>query len=213
MERYGVGRNTVREAVQVLVGLRLVEARPGLGTTILASDSADAGGRLLISHRLTDDAIDDLYEFREVVEVEIAGRAARLRTSENLEASRRALEHFVADVRERLPNYQSDLRFHLSLAAAAHNAVFDEVLQSLHGILSEVRRETQKVPHAAEIAVREHRAILEAVEHGDVDGARHAMAEHIASAKWALGQARKISADRGSPATPNASSAATPDPR
>ena len=191
MERYGVGRNTVREAVQVLVGMRLVESRPGRGTTILASDSADAGGRLLISQRLTDEAIDDLYEFREVIEVEIAGRAARLHTAEDLEASRRALEHFVADVREGLPNHQSDIRFHLSLAAAAHNAVFHEVLQSLQGILSEVRRQTQSVPRAADIAVREHRVILDAIERGDVDGARSAMTQHIGSAKWALGEARR----------------------
>jgi len=42
MQEYGVGRNSVREAVQALVTLGIVEVRPGRGATVIGIEPEDA---------------------------------------------------------------------------------------------------------------------------------------------------------------------------
>ena len=95
MQEYGVGRNSVREAVQALVTLGLVDVRPGRGATVIGIESDAVMDAETISVLLKEEAVDDLYSFRRLLEVEIASRAAVAATPRDLEeiaASIRAFE-------------------------------------------------------------------------------------------------------------------------
>src|SRR4051812_20233998 len=76
MAAFGVGRNTVREAIQSLVARGICEVRPGRGTTIIRIDGRSALEGQNLSSLLADSAIDDLYEFRMLLETDAAARAA-----------------------------------------------------------------------------------------------------------------------------------------
>ena len=70
MEEYGVGRNSVREAVQALVTLGLVEVRPGRGATVIGIESENALDAETLSALLKEEAVDDLCAFRRLLEAE-----------------------------------------------------------------------------------------------------------------------------------------------
>src|SRR5215204_5072864 len=76
MEQFGVGRNVVREAVQGLVAMGLVDVRPGRGAVVIGVDTSRAMDPGTVAALLLDQTVDDLNEFRAVIEVEIATRAA-----------------------------------------------------------------------------------------------------------------------------------------
>jgi IclR family acetate operon transcriptional repressor len=73
MNEYGVGRNTIREAIRGLVALRVVDVRPRRGATVLAvspdlSLPVDVASAL-VSEKMTD----DLYEMRVLEAAAAAG--------------------------------------------------------------------------------------------------------------------------------------------
>src|ERR1700751_6000810 len=64
MEQYGVGRNSVREAVQALVTLGLVEVRPGRGATVIGVESENVLDAETLAALLKQEALADLCTFR-----------------------------------------------------------------------------------------------------------------------------------------------------
>jgi GntR family transcriptional repressor for pyruvate dehydrogenase complex len=191
MELYRVGRNTVREAVHALAAQGIVDVRPGRGATVLEISTDQALDAEIVAALLSDQAITDLYEFRRLIEVEAAGRAAERAAPADLEALALALDTFLHAHKEMLPTWKADVDFHRLIAAASHNLIYGVVLDAMNDRLLAARRETQRLPQAMARAAREHRAIFEAVRDGDPGQARLAMAGHIDSAVWAFQQARK----------------------
>lgn len=186
MRVYGVGRNTVREAMQALVALGLIEIRPRRGATVLSISTDDVLPPGTLSALLETTAVADLYEVRMLIEVEAAGRAALRRSGKDLEAIKRALTHFRLAFETGAPVWSADVDFHYAVAVASGNTALPRILEATSDLLSNARRATQSVPGAVAIAAVEHTAIAEAVEAGDEALARKTMAEHIKSAIWAL---------------------------
>ncbi|GIG37692.1 FadR/GntR family transcriptional regulator [Cellulomonas pakistanensis] len=129
VELLGVGRNTVREAVQSLVHAGLVERRQGSGTYVLStSELAVSMGR-----QIADARQRDVVEVRRSLEVEAARLAARRRTAADVatitglrdqraEAYRSgALDRMVA----------ADLALHRAIARAARNPVLLSLYENL----------------------------------------------------------------------------------
>ena len=203
-DMFGVGRNTIREAVQSLVARGMVEVRPRRGAIVLGVSSHKATDALTMSALLEDQATEDLYEFRRILEVEVAARAAERATAGDLEVMQNAIADYAEALERGLSTHSADVAFHRALAATSHNTVYLRVLDSIADALMSARLETARIPWAAELALKQHSAILDAVGRGDHEGARAEMAEHLTSAKRALDEARKRgrkSADRA-PARP-----------
>ena len=199
MESFGVGRGAVREAMQSLVSMGLVQIRPRTGAILVSTNSSAAVDALAVGALLEDRALDDLYDFRAVLEVEIAGRAAARPDAGRREDIGLALDSYRQALVRGLPTYQRDMEFHQALAKASHNQVYTDVLGALGDMLLKARQRTQRVPSASERAMGEHQAIYDAVMRNDAQGARDAMAVHIASAKWALDESRQIFGDLSEP--------------
>lgn len=190
MELFGAGRNTVREAVQVLASQGILDVRPGRGTIVRSIASEHAIDPATFSALLEDRAIDDLHEFRRLLEVEAAGLAAKHSTNAQVQAIAgwlAALEH--ADG-EGLPTWEQDIAFHRSILEASGNVIYLAAFDAVTDKLVATRKETQHVPRARQMARDEHRAILDAIQRQDVRAARRAMTRHIRSASWALHEAR-----------------------
>jgi GntR family transcriptional repressor for pyruvate dehydrogenase complex len=191
MERFAVGRNTVREAVHALASQGLVDVRPGRGATVLSMSTGQALDNTVIAALLDDQAVSDLYDFRRVIEVEVAGRAAERASREDLEDIGRQLETYLHAYHERLPTWVEDVAFHKAIADASHNVIYASVLDLVNDRLLATRRETQRSATVLTRAAKEHTAIVEAIKANDAATARAAMARHIDSAVWALEQARQ----------------------
>lgn len=189
MEMFGVGRNTVREAVQSLVAMGIIEVRPRVGATIKPVKGRGAVDALALSTLLDGRTAIDIHEFRLVMEVEIAARAAERATAEQIEAIREAAARYSYAADNRLLTYREDIAFHQRIAEASGNSIYSHVLSTVSELLISTRRETDHVPGAVERARREHDAIYEAIRDRDAARAESTMRQHIESARWAVERA------------------------
>jgi DNA-binding FadR family transcriptional regulator len=172
----GVGRNTVREAVNALVHAGVLERRQGSGTYVLASDElTGAAGRRLAGARLTE-----AVEVRRAFEVEAARLAALRRTREDLkllEAALDAREAAWADGDVAL-FVEADARLHTAVVAAAHNSMLAELYASFGAAL----RASLSVRVGDELTPQsycDHSALVAAISAGDPVAAATAAGSYL----------------------------------
>jgi DNA-binding FadR family transcriptional regulator len=129
VEAFGVGRNTVREAVRALVHAGVLERRQGSGTYVISTDEL-AGA---VARRIGAAEVAHTVEVRRAFEVEAARLAAVRRTPEDLAALDAALADREAAWRSgRLDAFvATDLALHEAIVAAAHNPMLADLYASV----------------------------------------------------------------------------------
>lgn len=192
MSEFDVGRNVVREAIHSLVSMGLVDVRPGRGAVVTTIDSAHAIGFETFSALLLDAAVDDLNEFRKVIEVEIAGRAATSASESDLKEMRRHLDEFAKRFHNGLSVTEPELAFHHSIAVASGNAIFPQVLDVLKSRLATARTLAAIVDGVTARAMEDHEAIFQAISDHNQALARKAMSRHVDLAVEATSTARQL---------------------
>ncbi|MGW9113008.1 FadR/GntR family transcriptional regulator [Microbacterium sp. NPDC055683] len=178
----GVGRSAVREALAALEILGIVDVRPGSGTYLRgeASELLPQTLRwgLLIGERNTV----QLLELRAGLEIYVARLAAGRMDADG----RRRLAECTARMADGLDDLaafaRADRDFHQVLAEAADNAVLVDTLHVVRSLLQVYADRAVHDTDAAEVALREHEAVLAAVQAGDEDAAASTMAVHMATA-------------------------------
>lgn len=194
MARFEVGRNTVREATRFLVALGVCDVRPGRGALVIAPHGATALGGRLRGVVLADSSIDDLYEFRMLLETEAAAKAAERATEEDKAAIVQALDAYDAAATTGVDAFRRDVEFHRVIVAASGNTAYGAALDAVADRLTDVRRETDAVPGALPEAAAEHRAIAHYILEGNHEAARAAMTMHMNTARRTLAKARELRA-------------------
>ncbi|GLI27006.1 transcriptional regulator [Agromyces rhizosphaerae] len=181
-----VGRSAVREALAALEILGIVDVRPGSGTYLRGTASELLPQTLSWGMLIGEQRTAELLEVRSGLEIYVARLAAERLTDEELA---RLAEHLdeMADATDDLHAFvAADLAFHQDLARAAGNTVLLDLLQIVRSLLRVwVDRAVQDPDHAA-IALREHRAVHDALAARDADRAASAMAAHMATASARL---------------------------
>ncbi len=182
MIQHGVGYGVAREAMQQLTALGIVDVRPRRGAVVRQLDGARALDDRTLAMLLSEQAVHELYELRRLIEVATAGQAAERATREQIEAMRGAQRAFDTALRSSGVVYAADVELHSLIAVASGNIVYTRVLDSLRGVLAEVRAQAAAVPGASLTAREEHAAIVDAIAAGDAELARSTMAKHIETA-------------------------------
>lgn len=170
----GVGRSTVREAVRVLAGAGLVQARQGSGVFVIATAPAEDWPA-----RLRRAAVTDVFEVRMLVEVQAARLAALRRTDADLTTLSAALDaRSAAAAGDDAAFVDADIALHAAVVGAAHNPVltdlFAEFIPRLRQALIDLvdllalRTGATGTPNPGDEA---HSALVQAVERGDADTA------------------------------------------
>lgn len=179
-ERFAVSRTAVREAIKTLREKGLVEAYPGRGTFITnqtVQTMRDSFAR--IARMALAEGFEHLIEVREILEPEIAARAAARLRETDLTAMRDAAAAMDAALEDPEAFIEADLDFHLALAEASGNPLFLTLIDSLVVLLREQRSRISFVPGGPERGQFHHKRILAAVEDRNADAAREAMREHM----------------------------------
>jgi GntR family transcriptional repressor for pyruvate dehydrogenase complex len=181
-----VSRTVLREAIRILESQGLVQVAQGRLCRVAPPnpDAAVASLRMLMAR--SEWSLLDLLEVRRPMEIEIAGMAARRRTSEQIERMRQAIADLqkAATLEEQAA---ADMRFHTLLAEATGNMLFRVVLDVLARLLFESRKHT--IPQSGPgMAVDYHTRILNAVEAQDAEAAREQMHRHMAQTRRDLEQ-------------------------
>jgi GntR family transcriptional repressor for pyruvate dehydrogenase complex len=180
---FGVGRSSIREAVKSLIGLGVIEMRPGRGAYVRRLSLDDLVRMVDGAIRLEYGAALQLHEVRAMVEITAARLAAIRRTDADLETMREAILRYKFVGHSGQPDrlIDADLALHEAIVVAAHNDVLVTVLQSIRGLLREHRRQYGVAGEVAArpLVIAEHEEIFAAITAGDPRRAATRMQEHM----------------------------------
>jgi DNA-binding FadR family transcriptional regulator len=170
----GVGRNTVREAVQALVHAGLLARRQGSGTYVLS----DSELGLVMSREFAGATHRDVLEVRRAIEVEAARLAAGRRTPDDVEMLRTHLAGRAAALRcgDVEAVAAADLALHAGVVHASHNPVLVALYESLLGAIRENIRTNLERPLSDHEA---HVDLIAAIENGTPEEALAQSASYL----------------------------------
>lgn len=176
---FKVSRHSVREAIRVLEQKRVLKSRPGSGTFIILENESSVVESLANAILREKDTLSEIFQFRELLEPQIAGLAA-------CNAQRKdilALEDLLEKQQKELDNIRAskvlDEKFHLALARATGNSVLLQVVELFGNILLKSRHESSRSLHRNQLSVKGHKKILNAIKDGDSKAAVNLMAGHL----------------------------------
>ncbi len=179
-ETFGVSRPVMHDAVRALRTIGLVEVRvgPGGGLRVAHSDPRRLAEALAVQlHQLNLDW-KDVSDALITIEPGLAGLAARRRSDDDLDRLRSIIEQHHATIEDRLAFFTSAGAFHAAIASAAANPALVLAIKALRLNLDRVAVPITGVTHNRSQMIRDHQAILEAIEARDAERATHLMEEH-----------------------------------
>ena len=176
---FKVSRHSVREAIRVLEQKRVLKSRPGSGTFIILEDESSVVESLSNAILQEKNALAEIFQFRELLEPQIAGLAARNAHTEDIRVLENILEKQQKEVNDIQASNVLDEKFHLALARATGNSVLLQVVELFGHILLKSRHESSRSLHRNQLSVKGHKKILTAIKKGDSKAAGNLMAGHL----------------------------------
>ncbi|MDQ0469400.1 FadR/GntR family transcriptional regulator [Labrys wisconsinensis] len=180
--RFQVGRSTIREAVKSLVVLGVLEARAGEGSFVREPTSELLSGAFRWGLLLSEGNLDHFVDVRVLIEVECARRAAANRTDDLVARLRTSIDDMRAEPMDHNAFMEADTRFHLAIAHAASNPIFENMGSTIQSIVRIWYPKTYYIPETKGRTVSEHQAIADAIADGACDAAGDAMRAHLLAA-------------------------------
>lgn len=183
MERFGVGRPAIREAMQSLAGMGLVNISHGERAKVLKLTAksifqqVDLTAKIMLSQ--SADSLENLKSARIFFERGMAREAAQRATEADIAELKRIIER----QRESLGNAEhfisADMQFHTRIAQISGNPIFAAVSEAMLAWLREYHTEMLIWTGKEKFTLVEHEEIVERLAAHDADGAESAVLKHL----------------------------------
>lgn len=178
---FGVSRITVQQALNLLEDEGLVEARRGRrGGTFVTGAPHDAGSKQRLIEQIRQDraVIAEAVACRREVEPAAAALAADRRTEEDLSRFRDMLSR-ARGTNDDTEFTNLDSQFHMAIVEASRNRFLLDIVERVRLAIVDAILVLPETPLWQGKSLREHQAILNAIDSRDADAARKAMARHV----------------------------------
>ncbi|RAR59258.1 GntR family transcriptional regulator [Paraburkholderia unamae] len=185
-ERFGVGRNALREALSTLSALRVIESRPNSGIYLRRMSTDSSFETIVLLTEMGSEP--SMKEVKETLEVRWAleMRGVQLACERRTEADLDSLASVIDATRAVLANKGNisvqDTAFHMALARCTHNEVLVRLLNSFYRISESRRFALFADPERGAISAAQHESLCEAIKKRDVKKATTLMETHFARA-------------------------------
>ncbi len=184
IERLGVSRTTLREALRELAAEGLVTVVPQKGARVCAPSIEDAR---------------DLYEVRASLESLVVTRFVERASEEEVDALRAAVAGYAKVVRRTtdiLALLSAKEAFYEVLIGGARSNALQQLLEGIKARVQTLRATSMSRPGRAGETVAELEGIVEAITSRDAERAARLCAEHVrAAARTALSSLQETVAD------------------
>lgn len=185
---YGVGQASIREALNALRVIGLVDIRHGEGTFVTASEPKVFSTEMAVFKKKD---IIDLLEVRKIIEIGAVRLAAVNHDTHQLKRIKTALDQMKEAMSNNELGEQSDLAFHMAIADAANNHLLKKLLNDVSDVMKTTMKETRKIwiyreTKSIEKLYNEHLEIYDAVSARDTVAAEKAMYTHLAEVEQVL---------------------------
>jgi DNA-binding GntR family transcriptional regulator len=179
-EETGVSRTPVREALQKLAAVGLVEYTPNQGARVVS---------------WSDQALDEIFSLRTMLEAYAAQQAARRISSSGVDELERLCDVMEDAAREKKSNYldaigEANRMFHAGIVRAADCGRLAVTLQGLVDFPLVMRTYQHYTGSQLARSLEHHREIVAALRARESEWAGSVMRSHIYAARFALRQAR-----------------------
>lgn len=188
-EQLGVSRAVMREAFGGLAALKLIDVANGRRAKVGALDGSIIAASL--DHALSTDQIKvaDVWDVRRTIEMRTAALAARNATPIQAAKIVAIAEAMAEDDQPHEQTTEDDIDFHLAIAEASGNALFNQIVLSfvpLMRVAVPKAWSTRQTSEERTDILDRHRRLAWAIANGDAREAEQAMAAHFDDAIGAL---------------------------
>ena len=204
IQELGVSRTALREALQRLVSLDVVDARHGRGFYVRPPAASRAIRPEVLSLVTSPDQLRDLLEARVHLESGLAALAAQRATPDDLAAMESALNGIRRSHAEGELPTEHDIAFHLAVAQAARNHFLIRLADVISTYLRTMRAHLGPRTPTRAADAEMHAAIWRAIAARDGEAASAAMRHHL---EQAMAQFEQVRPSLGRPARRRGASA------
>ena len=184
MDRFGVGRPAIREAMQALHTRGLITISHGERSRVNALTpeavlrQGDAVARMLLS--AAPENLEELKQARALFELGMVRFGAARATPEDVAELRGLIERQRARLGEPAAFIEADIDFHVRLAGLSGNRILSAVSQAMLGWLFRFHSDLLIWSGHEDVTLAEHAGIVDAIEAADAERAAAAMEAHLA---------------------------------
>ncbi len=185
-ELLGVGRSSVREAVNALMVMGYLLPKQGKGTFVSEPLPGSDSSLEKLGSAFQAGSILDLMEARELLECKSAALAAERADASQTNRLKRCLKKLGADHTDYNSFLNADIRFHTAVAEAAGNPVMGEMTKFVLDkvIFHHSRLKTQRLTkNYRKISIKTAHETVNAIESGNAKQASARMADHLGAIK------------------------------
>jgi GntR family transcriptional regulator, transcriptional repressor for pyruvate dehydrogenase complex len=175
-DRFGVARNTVREAIGVLRAYGVIEVRPKVGAVLVNQHVAAALDVMSFQLRISPETFSDIQSFRQLIEVPLFDHLTHVGP-----ADLTVLEQHNArmlDAPTVPDSAAADYAFHLALIGFAGNATLRDVYRIMEPVIVRLM-ETGKETRGRDMAHASHGAIIRALRDRNRLDYTYFMTDHL----------------------------------
>ncbi len=181
-KKFGISRTIVRDAVNNLAGLGILDIKHRSGIFMASIDANTVATQLSSRLIFTRHLVTNLYQVRQILETAVAKWAAE----QCAQSDEEKLNDFIKETNDCLSSSDNkycfreiDTRFHILLAEISKNQIVVELMRTLLEYMQDLRRFSLILPGKIQKCVRQHEIIIEAICDRSPGRAAVAMEEHL----------------------------------
>ena len=181
-EAFGVSRTSVRDAINKLVVMGLLDQKQGQGTFVRSPESKEKSV-LATMVESQNASITDLLEVRMGLECNAAALAASRAVEKDFQFMEKSIEEMQKEVKSGRLGNEADASFHMAIAYATNNPLQVFIMKNFYDFLFtgiKVNLEgLYKVPGNIVTILNQHQDIYQAIREHNPEAAHGAMQLHI----------------------------------
>ena len=186
----GVSRASLREALNRLELMGLIESKQGRGTFVRTVAHTDFMNPLTSFLAMDQESALDLLEARRYIEGAVASLAAENASEEDLEKLKQVLEQMekASSPKDLKSFIAMDVQFHMLVAECSKNQVMAKIAEIIRDLLHQLIQKffdtvASNVSDAMSRTITLHQNVYDAIWRGDAQSARKHMEIHITDVK------------------------------
>lgn len=183
-ESLGVARPTVREALNRLIGLGLIERG---GYSMMVSEQGSMSMRAGLTPLVLEQwEVRELFEARVMIEVDLVVLAIQKATTEDIEELHRINEQLKTDCFSEKSYWDIDMQFHADISMISGNRVMQEISKIINGMYERYKYQVEELHEIKKITYSNHKALIDAIEKRDESHAVSLVKSMLGNSELAL---------------------------
>jgi DNA-binding FadR family transcriptional regulator len=177
-EKFNVSRSKIREAVTAMSHQGLLHRKPRAGTKIKRLNPASVGEELAFRFRMAGLQDADADEARHIIELAILPLAVRRMTPSILQKLEEIVQRMESVIDNPKEADMADCEFHIELLRACGNMTLQTFAGVIEGLFRETIRKKYWTKELLQKALKDHKAILQAIKKDNADEAVEILRNH-----------------------------------